>query len=404
MRGSDGVTGSLFSYVDIEARIPSGHPIRTIRRIVNEVLARLDAEFAAMYSGIGRPSIAPERLLRGSLLQIMFSVRSERQLMEQLDYNLMFRWFVGLGIDDSVWDHSVYSKNRDRLLEADIARKFLKGIIEHPEVAPLLSDEHFTVDGTLVNAWASLKSFVPRDNASEDGAAKPPDDPSATRTKPKNPSKPNSRAAAKPAKTEGAAPMDPTETDRKGRNEEVNFHGQKRSNATHISTTDPEARLYRKGPGKEAKLSFMGHAMTENRKGLVVETGFTLATGTAEREEAKAVIERHSPGTRRLTVGADKGYDTADFVADLRNMCVTPHIAQKVKGSAIDDRTTRHPGYAVSQRRRKLVEEPFGWAKTIGGLARPKFKGVERQGFFFTIIMAAYDLVRLPKLLGALSA
>jgi transposase len=406
MRGLDAMSGSLFSYVDIEARIPTAHPIRIIGRIVNEVLADLDAEFAAMYSGIGRPSIAPEKLLRGSLLQIIFSVRSERQLMEQLDYNLMFRWFVGLGIDDHVWDHSVYSKNRDRLLEADIARKFLKGIIEHPEVAPLLSDEHFTVDGTLVNAWASLKSFVPKDNASEHSASKPHDDPSSknsvTGAKPKDASKSNSRDAAKPAKTEDTAPMDPTEMDKKGRNEEVDFHGQKRSNATHVSTTDPEARLYRKGPGKEAKLSFIGHAMTENRNGLVVEVGFTQATGTAEREEAKEMIERHSPGsTRRLTVGADKGYDTTDFATNLRAMCVTPHIAQKLKGSAIDSRTTRHPGYDVSQKRRKIIEEAFGWAKTFGGLARPKFKGVARQGFFFTFTMAAYDLVRLSRLLSA---
>ena len=417
MRGSDEVTGALFSYVDIEARIPAEHPIRMIRRIVNEVLACLDAAFAAMYSGIGRPSIAPERLLRGSLLQIIFSIRSERQLMEQLDYNLMFRWFVGLGIDDPVWDHSVYSKNRDRLLEADIARKFLKGILEHPEVAPLLSDEHFTVDGTLVNAWASLKSFVPRENAFQDGAPLAAADPrsgaSAGWTKPKDEappaedqaSQPDSKATAEPTKTEDATPMKTTETDIKSRNEEVDFHGQKRSNATHVSTSDPEARLYRKGPGKEAKLSFIGHAMTENRNGLVVETGFTQATGTAEREEAKAMIERHSPGsTRQLTVGADKGYDTADFVVDLRTMCVTPHVAQKVKGSAIDNRTTRHAGYAVSQRRRKVIEEAFGWGKSIGGLARPKFKGVARQGFFFTITMAAYDLVRLPKLLGALAA
>ena len=417
MRGSDEMTGSMFSYVDIEARIPANHPIRTIRRIVNDVLAGLDAEFTAMYSGIGRPSIAPERLLRGSLLQIIFSIRSERQLVEQMDYNLMFRWFVGLGIDDPVWDHSVYSKNRDRLLEFDIARKFLKGILEHTEVAPLLSDEHFTVDGTLVNAWASLKSFVPRENASKDGAPPPAGDPSgdasAGRAKPKEmappaedqASKPKSTTPAEPAKTKDATPMETTETRGNSRNEEVNFHGQKRSNATHVSTTDPEARLYRKGPGKEAKLSFMGHAMTENRHGLVVETGFTQATGTAERDEAKAMIDRHSPGsTRRLTLGADKGYDTADFVADLRAMCVTPHVAQKVKGSAIDNRTTRHAGYAVSQRRRKVVEEPFGWCKNIGGLARPKFKGVARQGFLFTITMAAYDLVRLPKLLGALAA
>lgn len=409
MRGSDAMTGSMFSYVDIETRIPASHPIRLIRRIVNEVLAGLDGEFAGMYSGLGRPSISPERLLRGSLLQIIFSIRSERQLMEQLDYNLMFRWFVGLGIDDPVWDHSVYSKNRDRLLEADIARKFLKGILEHREVAPLLSDEHFTVDGTLVNAWASLKSLVPRENAVGAGSPPPAGDPpsgappertdkalpaedQASRRKPKAPTQ--------PAKTEDTKPMQTTETGGRSRNEEVDFHGQKRSNATHVSTTDPEACLYRKGPGKEAKLSFIGHAMTENRNGLVVETGFTQATGTAEREEAKEMIERHSPGsTRRLTVGADKGYDTTDFANDLRAMCVTPHVAQKAKGSAIDNRTTRHPGYDVSQKRRKIIEEAFGWAKAFGGLARPKFKGVARQGFFFTFTMAAYDLVRLPRLL-----
>ena len=413
MRGSDEMAGSMFSYVNIEARIPANHPIRIIRRIVNEVLAGLDAAFTAMYSGIGRPSIAPERLLRGSLLQIIFSIRSERQLMEQMAYNLMFRWFVGLGMDDPVWDHSVYSKNRDRLLEADIARKFLKGILEHARVAPLLSDEHFTVDGTLVNAWASLKSFVPKENASEDGVPPPTGEPSgdasagqakAKKAPPVEDQASKSTTPAEPAKTKDATPMETTETRGKSRNEEVNFHGQKRSNATHVSTTDPEARLYRKGPGKEAKLSFMGHAMTENRHGLVVQTSFTQATGIAERDAAKAMIQRHSPGsTRQLTVGADKAYDTADFVADLRAMCVTPHVTQKLKGSAIDNRTTRHAGYAVSQRRRKLVEEPFGWCKTIGGLGRPKLKGVARQGFLFTITMAAYDLIRLPKLLGALA-
>jgi transposase len=411
MRGSDAMTGSLFSYVDIEARIPAKHPMRTIRRIVNEVLGGLDAEFAAMYAVIGRPSIAPERLLRGSLLQAFFTVRSERLLMERLEYDLMFRWFVGLGIDDPVWDHSVYSKNRDRLLEADIARLFLKGIIEHPEVSPLLSGEHFTVDGTLITAWASLKSFVPKDVAAATGAA-PPDDgqgkPPTSGAKPedeearqpdKEVTQPTSAELSRP---ESTAPMQTTETDKKSRNEEVDFHGQKRCNETHISTSDPEARLFRKGPGKEARLSYMGHAMTENRHGLVVETGFTQATGTAEREEAKAMIERHSPGsTRRLTVGADKAYDVASFVADLKAMCVTPHVAQKAKSSAIDVRTTRHAGYAVSIRRRKLVEEPFGWIKTIGGLARPKFKGLARQGFAFTFAMAAYNLVRLPNLIAA---
>jgi len=406
MRGADAVTGAMFSYVDIEARVPAKHPIRVIRRIVNEVLERLDADFAAMYSSIGRPSIAPEKLLRTSLLQAFFTVRSERLLMERLDYDLMFRWFVGLGIDDPVWDHSTFSKNRDRLLEADIARKFLKCILEHKEVAPLLSDEHFTVDGTLVTAWASLKSFVPKENAGATGA-RPPDDygqgrPPASGTKPKAEAA-EQATSTESSKSESAAPMPiAAETDKRSRNEEVNFHGQKRCNDTHVSTSDPEARLFRKGPGKEARLSYMGHAMTENRHGLVVKTGFTQATGTAEREEAKAMIGRHSPGsTRRLTVGADKAYDTAGFVADLRAMCVTPHVAQKAKGSAIDARTTRHPGYAISIRRRKLVEEPFGWAKTIGGLARLKLKGLARQGFAFTFILAAYDLVRLPRLIAA---
>jgi transposase len=416
MRGSDAVTGAMFSYVDIEARVPAKHPIRVIRRIVNEVLERLDADFAAMYATIGRPSIAPEKLLRASLLQAFFTVRSERLLMERLDYDLMFRWFVGLGIDDPVWDHSTFSKNRDRLLQADIARKFLKSILEHEEVAPLLSDEHFTVDGTLVTAWASLKSFVPKDAAAK-VAAPPPDDsegnPPASGAKPREAARQPEKeepatqpTSAEPSKPESPTPMQTAaETDKRSRNEEVDFHGQKRCNDTHVSTTDPQARLFRKGPGKEARLSYMGHAMTENRHGLVVETGFTQATGTAEREEAKAMIERHSPGsTRRLTVGADKAYDVAGFVADLRAMCVTPHVAQKAKGSAIDVRTTRHPGYAVSIRRRKLAEEPFGWAKTIGGLARPKLKGLARQGFAFTFVMAAYDLVRLPRLMIAAAA
>jgi transposase len=433
MRGSDAVTGSLFSYVDVEARIPKTHPLRLIREIVNEVLAALSGEFDRMYAPLGRPSIPPERLLRGLLIQAFYTIRSERLLMESLDYNLLFRWFVGLGIDDPVWDHSTYSKNRDRLLEADIARKFLKEIVAHPKVAPLLSDEHFTVDGTLMQAWASLKSFV----AKEETRPTPPDDANGARQRPAG------ETAAAPAQTTASEttaakttaeekrseektpeettadtpPTDPattatdasmpspaaaTETEvARSRNEDVDFHGQKRSNATHVSTTDPEARLFRKGPGKEAKLSFMGHAMTENRHGLVVETAYTQATGTAEREAALAMIDAHLPGSeRRVTVGADKGYDVAGFVADLRQMCVTPHIAAKSKSSAIDGRTTRHAGYALSQRKRKLVEEPFGWGKTIGGLARVKMKGAARQGFAFTFVMAAYDLVRLPKLVG----
>ena len=407
MRGSDAVTGSLFSYVDLEDRVPASHPLRVIRKVVNEVLAALDAEFSAMYSALGRPSIAPEKLLRGSLIQAFYTIRSERQLMEQLDYNLLFRWFVGLGIDDPVWDHSTYSKNRDRVLEADVARKFLKAILAHPEVAPLLSDDHFTVDGTLVEAWASMKSFVARDPTPppEGGPRSNALAPGEPVEKAETPAPAEADDKAQPANAE--TPMPTADTTRSTRNEEVDFHGQKRTNATHASTTDPEARLFRKGKGKEAKLSYMGHATTENRHGLVVETELTQATGTAEREAAKTMIENHAPGSaRRLTVGADKAYDTADFVADMRQMCVTPHVAQNNKGraSAIDARTTRHQGYAVSQKKRKLIEEAFGWGKTIGGLARAMRRGKARMGFVFTFTMAAYDLIRLPRLFAEANA
>jgi transposase len=409
MRGSDAVSGSMFSYVDLEDRVPAKHPLRTIRGVVNEVLLALDGEFSAMYSSFGRPSIAPEKLLRGSLIQAFYTVRSERLLMEQLDYNLLFRWFVGLGVDDAVWDHSTYSKNRDRLLEAEIARKFLKAMLEHEKVKPLLSDEHFSVDGTLINAWASMKSFVARAPAPPDGDAPPStadggappkreDEPEpAGEATPPQPTKSSSQDTP-----QDATLMQSTKTESESRNEEVDFHGQKRSNATHASTTDPQARLLRKGKGKEAKLCYIGHALTENRHGLVVEASLTQATGTAEREAAAALIDVHTPGsTRQLTLGADKAYDTAAFVADMRHKCVTPHVAQNDKGrrSAIDGRTTRHAGYAQSQQRRKLIEEAFGWAKTIGGLARPMRRGLARMGFAFTFAMAAYDLVRLPRLI-----
>jgi len=407
MRGSDAVTGALFSYVDLEDRVPADHPLRVIRAVVNEVLRALDADFGAMYSDFGRQSIPPERLLRGSLIQAFYTVRSERQLMEQLDYNLLFRWFVGLGIDDPVWDHSTYSKNRDRLLEADIAKKFLAAILAHSQVAPLLSDDHFTVDGTMVQAWASMKSFLPQEQLAPNPP--PPDtgSPPPSELLPITPSagpppetgsniEPDAALPATPSTTE-AAPMttDTATKPKKSRNAEVDFHGQKRSNA------------YKKGKGKEAKLSYIGHAMTENRHGLVVQTEMTQATGKAEREAAKLMIEAHDPGSeRRITVGADKGYDTADFVADLRAMCVTPHVAQNNKGraSAIDARTTRHPGYAISQKKRKLVEEPFGWGKTIGGLARPMRRGTPRMGFVFTFTMAAYDLIRLPRIFANATA
>jgi transposase len=348
----------LFSYVDLEQRVPTKHPLRMIRTIANEVLASLDAEFEALYEGTGRQSIAPERLLRASLLQAFYSVRSERQLMEQIDYNLLFRWFVGLGIDDAVWDHSTFSKNRDRLLDADVAAKVLAAVLRHPKVAPLLSDEHFSVDGTLVDAWASIKSF-----RAKDGSDEPP------------------------------AP---------GRNGERNFHREKRSNETHVSTTDPDAKLYRKGDNQGARLSYMGHALMENRNGLVVGATLTPATGTAERKAALSMIVRRSPGSRRLTLGADKAYDTRDFVADLRDLNVTPHVAQNTSGrsSAIDNRTTHHPGYAVSIRVRKRIEECFGWAKTIAGLNKTKLRGTPRVAFKFTFAMAAYNLIRLPRLLA----
>ena len=391
MRGTDEATGSLFSYVDLEERIAVRHPLRKVRQIVNEALASLDAEFDRLYSAEGRPSIAPERLLRASLLQILFSVRSERQLMEQMQYNLLFRWFVGLGIDDPVWVPTVFSKTRDRLLTTDMSRKFLAAILAHREVAPLLSDEHFSVDGTLVKAWASMKSFQPKDEGmppDEDGG---PGDPPATRTV-DAPDQPQPEIETTPMRRFA----------HKDRNAEVDFRGERRSNATHASTTDPEARLYKKSPGTGAILCFMGHTLRENRSGLIVQADLTRADGHAERRAALDMIHRHSPGSsRRLTLGADKGYDSADFVTELRQMCVTPHVAQKARHSAIDGRTTRHEGYALSQRRRKKIEEPFGWAKTVGGMAQTVYRGVERVRARFTLTMAAANLARLPSLLAA---
>jgi transposase len=357
MRGSDRTPGSLFSYVDVESRIPAKHPLRVIREIVNGALASLDAEFSRLYVPAGRLSVAPERLLRASLLQAFYSVRSERQLMEQLDYNLLFRWFVGLGVDDPVWDHSTFSKNRDRLLDADVAAAFMAAVLRHPNVKRFLSDEHFSVDGTLIEAWASLKSF-----RAKDGSDEPPSP---------------------------------------GRNGERQFHGEKRKNDTHASTTDPDAKLYRKSNSAAAKLSYIGHALAENRHGLIVQADATRATSRAEREAALEMIERHDPGSeRRLTLAADKGYDTAGFVAECRRMCVTPHVAAKVAQSSLDGRTTRHAAYRVSQRKRKLVEEAFGWAKTIAGLAKVKVRGLARVRHHFTLAMTAYNLIRMPRLLA----
>jgi len=388
MRGQDGQTCSMFSYVDLEQRIPASHPLRQIREFVNAALAALDAEFAKIYAADGRPSIAPERLLRAALVQILFSIRSERQLMEQMQYNLLFRWFVGLGIDDAVWVPTVFSKNRDRLLNTDIARKFLAAILAHKDVAPLLSDEHFSVDGTLIEAWASMKSFQPK--AGSNGSEPPV---AGSGREGQTPVEPQACEPAAPAEAPAAA--------NKSRNAEVDFHGQKRSNETHASLTDPDARLYRKGEGKEAKLCYMGHALMENRNGLVVEACLSRADGHAERNAALAMIERHADRPKRITVGADKGFDTEDFVNELRSMNVTPHVAAKAKGSAIDGRTTRRKGYALSQQVRKRIEEIFGWAKTVGPVAKTMLRGVERVGAQFTFTLAAYNLARLPKLLAA---
>jgi transposase len=360
VRGGDNRTGELFSYVDLEARVRRDHPVRAIRTIVNEALSALEREFAGLYSPIGRPSIPPEKLVRAMLLQAFYSIRSERLLMERLEYDLLFRWFVGIGVDDAAWDHSVFSKNRDRLLEGDIAAKFLAAVLAQPKVKKLLSSDHFSVDGTLIEAWASMKSVKPKD-----GSAEPP--------------------------VQGG-----------GRNAEADFHGQKRSNDTHASTTDPDARLYRKGKGKETKLCFIGHGLMENRHGLLVDACLTLAGGHAERVAALHMIEPRADRPTAITLGADKAYDAEDFVNELRSMNATPHVAQNTSGrsSAIDGRTTRHGGYAVSQRIRKRIEEAFGWIKTIAGQEKTSFRGRDRVAWAFTFAAAAYNLVRLPKLIA----
>ena len=360
MRGLDERSGSLFSYVDLEARVRADHPLRPIRAIVNSALDRLSAEFDTLYAtGAGRPSIPPERLMRALLLQAFYGLRSERQLMERLEFDLLFRWFVGLGIDDVAWDQTSFGKNRDRLLAGDVAARFLAEVLADAKVKRLLSSEHFSVDGTLIEAWASMKSFRPKD-----GSGEPP------------------------------AP---------GRNGERDFHGERRSNDTHASTTDPEARLLRKSAGREAKLCFMGHALMENRSGLIVDACLTRADGHAERVAALAMIEPRADRPGRITLGADKGYDAEDFVNELRSMNVVPHVAAKTRNSAIDGRTTRHAGYRASQIVRKRIEEAFGWAKAAAGFARARHRGLARVGWQFTLAMAAYDLIRLPKLLSSTS-
>ena len=352
MRGSDDPTSYLFSYLSPEQRVPTDHPLRTIRTMTDAALATLSKTFEGLYAETGRPSIPPEQLLRALLLQALYTVRSERLLVEQLQYNLLFRWFVGLGMDEPVWHATTFTKNRDRLLEGDVAARFFDAVLAQARAAGVLSDEHFTVDSTQLEAWASLKSFRPRDEG-----RRPPDD------DPGNPS--------------------------------VNFRGDRRRNATHASTTDPDARLYRKGNGKESKLAYLGHVLLDNRHGLVANVCVTAATGTAEREAAALMLKVSArPGS---TVGADKAYDARGFVAELRDLEVTPHVAQK-RHSAIDGRTTRHAGYEISQRKRKLVEQVFGWWKTIGGLRKLRHRGGLLVDWIATFAATAYNLVRLRAL------
>ena len=369
MRGGDERSGALFSYVDLEARVDKDHPLRTIHMVVNAALAGLSGEFSALYARIGRPSIPPEKLLRAMLLQAFYSIRSERQLMERLEFDLLFRWFVGIGVDDAVWDHSTFSKNRERLLEGDLAAKLLSAVLSQPRVKRLLSTDHFSVDGTLVEAWASMKSFRPKSLSSGED----------------------------PRNGSGEPPAGD------GRNREADFHGQKRSNETHASTTAPEARLYRKGPGKDAKRCFMGHAPQSARHGRWLRSSRRRRRGRCGSPSALHMIEPRADRPRPITLGADKAYDAEDFVNELRSMNARPHVAQNTNGrsSAIDGRTTRHAGYAVSQRIRKRIEEAIGWIKTVAGQERTKFRGRERVGWAFALAAAAYNLVRLPKLLEA---
>lgn len=357
MRGEDQQQTELFSYGSLEERVPKDHPLRPIREMVDQALRVLDPQFDALYGTEGRPSIPPERLLRALLLQMLYTVRSERMLMEQLEYNLLFRWFVGLSMNEPVWHATVFSKNRDRLLEANVAQAFFAAVVEQAREKKLLSSEHFTVDGTLVEAWAGQKSFQRKQQ----------------RTK--------------------------ADDDDRG-NPTITFRGEKRRNDTHESKTDEDARLWRKSSGHEAKLAYQGHVVTENRNGMVVNTRVTIASGKGEREAAIAMVDEIPGGTRRVTLGADRGYDVGDFVQKLRERCVTPHVAQKQR-SAIDGRTTQHGGYAESQRKRKRVEEVFGWMKEIALQRKTKFRGLRRVAWMFTFAAAAYNLVRMRNLLRA---
>lgn len=356
MRGSDHTQGALFSYVDLEQRVSKKHPLRKLKIVVDAILQSLSPHFQEVYARRGRPSVPPERLLRALLLQILYSVRSERQLMERLEFDLLFRWFVGLGIDEKVWDRTVFCANRDRLLNEAIAREFSDRVMALAEWAGAVSDEQFSVDGTLIEAWASHKSVVPKDG---------------------------------PPPPRGG-----------GRNPEVDFRGQKRSNATHESTTDPEAKLYRKSDAAPAQLGYLQHAFSENRNGLIVDVETTLASGTAEREAAESMLKRSVRGTAKATVGADKGYDVKAFVESVEAMGIKAHVARKVRGSAVDARTARGKGYAMSLKRRKMIEEAFGWAKDIGGLRKTRFIGLAKVKAQALLTFAAYNLTRMSRLFG----
>lgn len=351
MRGDERIQDGMFSYVSLEQRVPADHPLRGVRKITDGVLRSLSPEFDELYADSGRPSIAPENILRALLLQVFFSIRSERLLMEQIDYNLLFRWFVGLGMEDAVWNHAVFSKNRDRLLNSEVAQRFFAEV--NRQASKFMSDEHFTVDGTLIQAWASQKSFRPKDGS--------------------------------------------------GGGEGENFHGQKRSNQTHESMTDPDARLYKKSYGKESKLSYLGHALVENRNGLIAAAMVTQADGYAERDAALLMLAQKQQGrARRITVGADKGYDTEDFVRTVRELNVTPHITRnnRNRSSNLDRRTTRHRGYAISLSRRWLIEKGFGWLKQTGPLRQVKLRGLAKVNWLFVFSCAAHNLLRLPRLIA----
>jgi len=357
MRGTDVQQGGMFSYVSLETRVPSSHPLRGIKELLDEALAGMSRDFARVYAAEGRPSIPPERLVRASTLQILYSIRSERLLCEQLDYNLLFRWFVGLSIDEPIWDHSTFTKNRDRLIEAKVARKLLRRIVRKARAAHLLSNEHFSVDGTLIESWAAVKSMRRRDGKDE--------------------------------------PPGP------GRNPTVNWHGEKRSNETHVSLKDPQAKLYCKGKGQTAKLNYMGHALMEHRNGLIVDVEVTEANGFAERAAALKLMDRQ-PAREQRTVAADKAYDTSDFIADCRERGVTPHVAMNMsdqRSSAIDARTSRHVGYRVSQRIRKRIEECFGWCKDGRPMRKMKVYGKSQVAFVTTLTVGVYTLLRVAKLL-----